>query len=111
MAGGAADEMKGPIFFPCIVRIGGEDRGNPARRGEAGEALAIGEAGEAPRSAIAVETDIVVGGIEPLGSTAGEIGPVDRVRPANGVARAGGMRPVRRVGSSVGSLGSTPVCN
>ena len=65
--------MKGAIIFSCIVGIGGEHGGNSAGRGQAGEALAVGEAG-APGPAVAVEAHVVVGGAEALWLTLGKVG-------------------------------------
>jgi len=60
MAGGAANKMDSAVCFPSVMCIYGEDGGEFAGLGQAGQVEAVGEAGEAPGVAVSVEPYIIV---------------------------------------------------
>jgi hypothetical protein len=66
--------MDSVIVFSCVVGICGEGSRNSAGSREPGKTVAIDEAGEAPGAAVAVETYVVIRGIETLELALREIG-------------------------------------
>ena len=81
--------MKSAIIFPCVMRIGSKHGAETACRGQADETLAVGEAGEPPGPAVAVEADVVVGGVEALWMPAGEVGSIAFERARSAPRRGG----------------------
>jgi hypothetical protein len=78
----AEDEMKRTILGPGVVDVRGEDGGQVVLAGQREQLVAVGVTGQAPGSAVGVEADVEVGGIELLGTALGQVGAIARRRGA-----------------------------